>query len=397
MRLPILMMTILLLLNLAVDYYIYSILRSRCRTKAPARFQLISAVVLYLLVIVGICLPRRSGGDEVLLSVMWILFSYFTVYIPKYIFVIFDLISRVPQLFKCRPIKVLSFMGGILSVVIFLAMWWGALINRYRIDIREVSVEIPGLPQSFDGYKMVQFSDIHVGTYGRNDKFVSHMVDKINSMNADVILFTGDIVNRRSEELEPFVDALSRLDAPDGVYSILGNHDYGDYSSWPSESDKKANMELMYELQRAMGWRLLLNESDFVHHGSDSIAIVGVENVGDPPFTVYGSLSDAYPSIGDDVVKILLTHNPAHWTNDIADDENKNIALTLSGHTHAMQMEVMGLSPAVWRYPTWGGLYADEQGKHKLYVNIGVGTVGIPMRLGATPEITVITLKRPER
>ena len=152
-------------------------------------------------------------------------------------------------------------------------------------------------------------------------------------------------------------------------------------------------MILMDSLQKSMGWRLLRNEHVILRQGTDSIALIGVENVGDPPFTVYGSLNDSYPSLGDSVTKVLLTHNPAHWTSDIADNDSINIALSLSGHTHAMQIELFGLSPAVWRYPTWGGLYADTDSRHKLYVNIGIGTVGLPMRVGATPEITVITLR----
>ena len=143
-----------------------------------------------------------------------------------------------------------------------------------------------------------------------------------------------------------------------------------------------------------MGWRLLCNEHVFIHSGADSLALIGVENVGDPPFKNYGSLENAYPNLSDKVTKILLSHNPAHWVDDIADNDSIDIALTLSGHTHAMQIEMLGMSPAKFRYDTWGGLYKDGSGNHKLYVNIGSGTVGMPMRLGATPEITVITLRQ---
>lgn len=359
----------------------------------PSKVQLFSAAALYAFIIVCICLPRRSGSDSTLIWIMWMLFAYFSVYVPKLLFVMVDLIASVPCLFKSHRIGAVSMVGGVLSIMCFLAMWWGALVNRYRIDVKELTVEIPGLPERFDGYKIVQFSDFHVGTYGNDDSYVRKVVDKINSLNCDLIVFTGDIVNRRTDELLPFVDALSGLEAPDGVYSILGNHDYGDYSDWDTAEDKARNMEMMYDLQADMGWHLLRNESDFLKIDNDSIAIVGVENVGDPPFKVYGSISKAYPSIDDDNVKILLTHNPAHWVNEIANGD-ANVALTLSGHTHAMQIELFGVSPAVWRYPTWGGLYEDDGKQHKLYVNIGIGTVGIPTRIGATPELTVITLKR---
>ena len=208
-------------------------------------------------------------------------------------------------------------------------------------------------------------------------------------------MFTGDIVNRRSNELLPHTGALSRITARDGVYSILGNHDYGDYCEWPSAKAKQDNMNLLRSLQKGMGWKLLLNETEWLRRGGDSIAIIGVENIGDPPFHTYGDLAISYPgNLGDTTTKILLSHNPMHWVNDISGHTDKNIALTLAGHTHAMQMELFGWSPAEWRYPTWGGLYTDPEGRQNLYVNIGIGAVGMPMRIGATPEITTITLRK---
>ena len=394
MRLPLVPMMIVLLVNVVIDYYIWRVARGRCRSKVPSRIQLISAFLIYLGLFVTICLPRRSGSDDTLAIVMWLLFGYFSVLVSKALFVIFDLLASLPRVFGRRRVRWISLAGGVLAVVAFLAMWWGALVNRFRIDVKEVTVEIAGLPQEFDGFTIAQFSDIHVGTYGGDTTYVSHVVDRINSLDTDLIVFTGDIVNRRTEELLPFVGPLSRLDAPYGVYSILGNHDYGDYSEWESPTAKQANMDEMYRLQKNMHWTLLLNEHEWLRRGNDSIALVGVENVGDPPFKIYGSLPEAYPTLSDDVTKILLSHNPAHWTDDIADNDSINVALTLSGHTHAMQIEVLGWSPAVFRYPTWGGLYSDSSHKGQLYVNIGLGAVGIPMRLGATPEITVLTLRR---
>lgn len=192
----------------------------------------------------------------------------------------------------------------------------------------------------------------------------------------------------------PHLEPLSRLDADFGVYSILGNHDYGDYSTWESEAAKQADVDALVAAQRSIGWDVLLNEHRIIHCGPDSIALIGVENVGDPPFKIYGSLADSYPNLSDPLTKILLTHNPAHWNQEIENNDSAKVALTLSGHTHAMQMEILGYSPAVFRYSNWGGLYHDAKGKHPLYVNIGTGTVGLPMRLGATPEITVLKLKK---
>ena len=393
MRIPLQFLITVIVLSLLVDGYIYIVARRRCISKVPARLQLVSAVLLYVALIVGVSMPRRSGDDGSLLFIMWVLFGYMTFIVPKLVFVVVDAVASLPVLWHGRRWRWLSLTGGFIAIVAFLAMWWGALVNRFRIDVREVDFEFPHLPAAFDGFRIVQISDLHVGTYGDDDRFMRKLVGVINGLHPDAVMFTGDIVNRHSSELAPFVDALSGIEAPYGVFSILGNHDYGDYADWPSEADKAADVAALCAMQESMGWKLLLNQTEFIHSGRDSIAVIGVENIGDPPFRIYGSLLKAYPGVGDSVSKILLSHNPAHWTDSISDHDDVNIALTLSGHTHAMQIEVAGLSPAAMRYATWGGMYGDETGRHALYVNIGAGTVGMPMRLGATPEITLITLK----
>lgn len=394
MRLPIIPLLVFLVLNVFVDTYIYGILKHRFRSLLPSKIQLWSANALFILILAVICLPKRNCSNGMLMAMMWMLYTYIAFYLPKYLFVIIDLIAKIPCLFKRHRLSWLSITGAVLSVVTFVALWWGALVNRFNIDVNDVEIEIAGLPDGFDGYRIVQFSDMHVGTFGNDTTFVSTFVDRINALNPDLIVFTGDIVNSKTTELPPFVAPLSRLNAPDGVYSILGNHDYGDYSEWPSAEAKKGNLELMKKLQADMGWHLLLNETVMLRQDGDSIALIGVENIGDPPFKVYGSLSKAYPQLSDSVSKILLTHNPAHWTDSISGNADMRVPLSLSGHTHAMQLEILGWSPAKYRYPTWGGLYNDSDNQHQLYVNIGGGTVGFPARVGATPEITLITLKK---
>lgn len=360
MRIPLLFLITVIVLSLLVDGYIYIMVRRRCVSKVPARLQLVSAVLLYMALIVGVSMPRRSGDDGSLLFIMWVLFGYMTFIMPKLVFVVVDAVALLPVLWHGRRWRWLSLTGGVIAIVAFLAMWWGALVNRFRVDVREVDFEFPHLPAAFDGFKIVQISDLHVGTYGDDDRFVRKLVGVINGLHPDAVMFTGDIVNRHSSELIPFVDALSGIEAPYGVFSILGNHDYGDYADWPSEADKAADVAALCAMQESMGWKLLLNQTEFIHSGRDSIAVIGVENIGDPPFRIYGSLPKAYPGVGDSVSKILLSHNPAHWTDSISDHDDVNIALTLSGHTHAMQIEVAGLSPAAMRYATWGGMYGDE-------------------------------------
>ncbi|MCM1110796.1 MAG: metallophosphoesterase [Clostridium sp.] len=397
MRLPFVILIILLAVGLAADLYIWRILRRRCRSTWPARIQAAGAAALTLLWGVIALMPSRGGDDRTLDTLMWLLFTYLSFYIPKYIFIIFDLAASIPKLWRGKRLKFFSMIGFVLAIIACLTIWWGALLNRYRTQIIEEDIWIPDLPEAFEGYRIVQFSDFHVGTYGRDTTFVDKVVGEINSLGGDMIVFTGDIVSRRTSELLPFVAPLSKLHAPDGVYSVLGNHDYGDYYNWPNDEAKRQNMSKMIELQKEMGWHLLNNEHVMIRRGDDKIALIGVENVGDPPFHTYGSLPDAYPNASDNTVKILLSHNPAHWDQDIADNPDNRIALTLSGHTHAMQISLFGMSPARMRYKTWGGLYHDREGDHQLYVNIGVGTVGVPMRIGATPEITVLTLRRGTR
>ena len=385
----------LLIINAAVDWYILWQINHRCRhTVFWRRLHLSSAIILACTLIAVILIPTRGGDNATLLTKMWLLFSYLTVYVSKMTAVIFDLIASVPRLFNRRRIKVITIAGIFVACMLFAAMWWGALFNRFNIDNREVTVEITDLPAEFDGYRIVQFSDLHTGTYGNDTAYVGRLVDNINALHPDLIVFTGDIVNRESAEMVPFEPVLSRLQAPDGVLAILGNHDYGDYKNWPSPLHKSANMESLFNSYRRTGIKMLRDTTVYLSRGGDSIAIIGVENIGDPPFPTYGSLRQAYPDLSDQRVKILLSHNPAHWCDSIRDNDDVAVDLTLSGHTHAMQIEMAGISPSALIYETWGGLYADNHEHHQLYVNIGEGCVGFPMRLGATPEVTVLTLRR---
>ena len=392
MRFPLLPILIILIFNLLIDFYLWRRLKKSSYNILWRKLHVVLASICNIALVVVICVPKRSGDNADLSSIMWTIYAWFSIYIPKLLFVFFDLLASVPLIFHRKRLKILDLAGIVIAAAVFIIMWWGALINRYNIDVNRVDVEIEGLPAAFDGYTIAQISDLHVGTYGYDTTYVAEVVDEVNSLSPNMIAFTGDIVNRISSELEPFVGTLSQLKAPDGVYSILGNHDYGDYYNWPSDAQKQANLEHLCNLQKQMGWKMLNNAYDIVRRSNDSIAIIGVENVGDPPFHTYGDLDAAYPALDDPTTKILLSHNPAHWDNDIQDAPDKNIALTLSGHTHAMQMCVFGWSPAAFRYPTWSGLYKDND-KHRLYVNIGIGEVAIPSRIGATPEITLITLR----
>jgi Predicted phosphohydrolases len=397
MRLPLLLILPILILDILADWYICRAVWRRCTR--GARFwrpiSLWSSIVLGVGLLAAIAWPKKSASDYDLTGLMWFLYCYFSIYVPKYLFIIIDLLGKVPQLWHRRRIKGFAHAGITVAVLTFGLMWWGALVNRYRIEVKEIEFADPSMPSSFEGLTIAQISDLHTGSYGSDTTYVAKVVETVNALHPDIIVFTGDIVNRRSKELKPFVSTLSRLNAPLGVYSVLGNHDYGDYYAWDSAADKEANMQELYSMQHDMGWTLMNNSAHTFHAGPDSLVLIGVENIGDPPFPIYGDLDKAYPGdLADSAFKILLSHNPAHWVDDIAGSPDKNIALTLSGHTHAMQMELFGLSPATFRYDTWGGMYADIDSTRRLYVNIGIGEVGVPARIGATPEITLFTLRR---
>ncbi len=390
MRLPLAIAIIALLSGLLFDWYIISILNRR----RIARVYATIAALMGIELLVAIILPRNSGSNEVLLVVMWMLYAYLTFYVARLTFCIFSLICRIPRLWHSNPLKQSGIIAGIVSLAVFSAMWWGALINRFNLEIERIDVSYTSLPESFNGFRILQFSDFHVGTYGDDPKFITTVVDSINSLKPDIILFTGDIVNRRSDELTPFTDILARLSAPYGVYSVLGNHDYGDYSRWPDEQSKTDNLELLLQMQKNMGWHLLNNSHITLKNGSDSLQLIGVENWGEPPFSTYGNLLEAYPTPSDPAFKILLTHNPMHWLQEIQNDSTQRFDLTLSGHTHAMQFEIGKWSPSKWRYPIYDGLYSAPDSTRYIYVSRGIGTVGMPARIGASPVMTLITLHR---
>jgi uncharacterized protein len=285
-------------------------------------------------------------------------------------------------------------IGLLISIIPFLSVIYGVAFGRYNFNVNHINLSFKNLPPAFDGLKIVQFSDFHTGSLdGHQDKF-RKAFEIINKQNPDILVFTGDMVNNYANEAVPWIALISDLKAKYAKLSILGNHDYGDYSGWPSEEAKKANLDKLTEYHKKMGFNLLLNQAFILKRDSQSIAILGVENWGEKPFPQYGKLDLAIEEAKNIPFKILLSHDPTHWQYQV---KGKNdIALTLSGHTHAMQLAIniggFSWSPVSIKYPRWKGLYS-ENGQY-LYVNIGLGYIGFPGRVGANPEITVFELKR---
>lgn len=283
-------------------------------------------------------------------------------------------------------------LGLAVAAFPFLSFIHGITIGKYKYKIKRVNLIFPDLPIAFNGYKILQFSDMHSGSFD-SLKRVKKGIEKIQAEEADLILFTGDMVNNLADEVKPFVSMLKDLKAKDGKYSILGNHDYGDYIAWANKEAKIENLYRLINFQHEAGFHLLMNENIVLKRGNESIRLAGVENWGKPPFPQHGDLKKALSGINAEEFTVLMSHDPSHWDLEVL-KAKKKIHLTLSGHTHGMQMgfDIPGLkwSPVKYKYPRWSGLY--EELDRYLYVNNGFGFLGFPGRVGIYPEITVFEL-----
>ena len=272
---------------------------------------------------------------------------------------------------------------------------YGIYKGRYNFKVLNYTLHFEDLPAAFDGYRITQISDIHSGSFDDVEK-VEYAINLVNAQQSDVILFTGDMVNNKAEELLPYINIFNKLQAKDGLFSVLGNHDYGDYVTWESQEAKHQNLEKLKTIQKEMGFNLLLNESRFIEKSGERIALVGVENWGIGGFKQAGDLNLASSNINNNDFKILMSHDPSHWEKQVLKDDY-HYHLTLSGHTHGMQfgIEIPGWikwSPIKWRYKYWAGIY-NVMGQY-INVNRGFGYLAFPGRVGIWPEITVIELKK---
>jgi predicted MPP superfamily phosphohydrolase len=279
-------------------------------------------------------------------------------------------------------------LGGTLFGSLFLGFR-----NKYNYQLKRVSLTYGHLPAAFKGIKIAHISDIHVGSL-EDKRAVQAGIDILLQQKPDLVLFTGDLVNNKASEMEGWEEIFSRIKAPLGVYSILGNHDYGDYVAWPTAEDKQANLFRLQQIHAGMGWRLLMNEHVLLEKGGEKIALMGIENWGAKGrFPKYGKMTQAYPGTEQVPFKILMSHDPSHWDAQVR-TEYPDIDLMLSGHTHGMQFGLENpffkWSPVQWMYRQWAGLY--EEGNQKLYVNRGFGFIGYPGRVGILPEITLLEL-----
>jgi predicted MPP superfamily phosphohydrolase len=374
------------------------------------------AYFLFVIMVVGnlifytLILDRSTTNEPKLMYAIGFFLSLFVFQILVTIFLMGEDIFRIPQgiyayfskipdqnQFLPQRRKLISQIAVGLAAIPFTSLLYGMFRGKYNFKVLTYELEYDDLPEAFEGFKITQISDIHSGSFD-NPKKVQYGVDLVNAQGSDVVFFTGDLVNNKADEILPWIETFKKINAKHGVYSVLGNHDYGDYMRWESPEAKKKNMQALEKAQKQMGWDLLLNQSRFIEKDGQRIAVIGVENWGSG-FKQVGDLNKALADVSEKDFKILMSHDPSHWEAEVLPHPFK-IHLTLSGHTHGMQfgIEIPGWikwSPVKWRYKQWAGVY-QESDQH-LNVNRGFGYLAYPGRVGIWPEVTVITLTKSKK
>ncbi len=324
--------------------------------------------------------------------------AFSLIYFPKIVWVIFSVIEDIFMFIltasgiEIFPPYVISYSGFILSVILILFLLYGMLIGRFRYKIYHVRIPVRNLPLPLENLRIIHLSDIHIGSFYRFRKQIRKAIHRINALQPDLILFSGDMVNNFSEEINGWEQEFKQLHSVYGKYAVLGNHDYGDYYTWTSDEEKNRNKKILFRFFKETGFHLLMNETIQVKTRDSKLNIIGVENWGSPPFKQYGNLKRALENQLPSGIKILLSHDPSHWDAEVLN--KTDIDVTLSGHTHGMQLGIrLGRyewSPSGWLYKRWGGLYCENG--QSLYVNRGMGFIGLPMRIGILPEIACLQL-----
>ena len=389
-----------------IDIYAFQAIKTISKNHFIQGVYVFSSVAILVFFIYAITSPDARTNPKM----MYIYGLFLALFVPKIIAVIAMFGEDVIRVFVGVFYKIgggseASFMPSRrkfvstvalgIAAIPFGALLYGMIKGKYNYKVLQYTLEFDDLPSSFDGYTLTQISDIHSGSFDNPEK-VKYAVDLVNKQQSDLILFTGDLVNNVAQEMDAWKDTFATLKATDGVYSVLGNHDYGDYVSWESAEKKQENLKALIALQKDMGWDVLLNESRTIQKNQQAIKLVGVENWGEGGFKKAGDLEKACADVSAQDFTILMSHDPSHWQSRVK-EHPKNIQLTLSGHTHGMQfgIEIPGWfkwSPVKYRYQNWAGIY-KEFGRY-INVNRGFGYLGYPGRVGIWPEVTVITLKK---
>lgn len=336
---------------------------------------------------------RYNHSYHVSSGLQWMFYLFGLIYIPKIVYIFFFHTNKLSNKLFGQKSGVIRKMGYIIAVFLAFIMFYGNLITRDKLELVKQKIEIKNLPESFDEYKIAIFSDFHVGNWNDHFRIMNPLIQMINNENPDIIIFAGDMVNNFSDELNGWEPYFRQLKSKQGNFAVLGNHDYGDYTNWKTNEMKEKNLEDIKQHIRNLGFHLLLNENQDIIKDTDTISMVGVENWSNSHFHNYGVLNKALKGIKKHRKKILISHNPLHWNAEIVGEND--VFLTIAGHTHGGQIGIinkcMKISPAQLVFEEWEGLHKkDEQ---YLYVNRGIGYVGVPLRVGIRPEVTILTLK----
>jgi len=400
---------ILCALFLFIEFYSYQAFRTLIKVRwALVSYQIISLLLLIFIIYSFTQFDRSIGQTKQTMFTMGLMLL---VYVPK---IVLTLVMFGEDIFRIGASLLNYFMYNTprkemmpdrrrfisqvalgLAAVPFLSLIYGIFEGKYNFKVFKQTIFFPDLPEAFDGFKITQISDVHSGSFDNPEK-INYAIDLINKQESDMILFTGDIVNTHAKEMHPWLETFNRIkNYKYGKFAVLGNHDYGEYVTWPSEKEKEETFQQIKKLYGQIGFKLLLNEHTYIQKGDDKIALIGVENWG-VNFKKAGDLNKASENVNQDDFKILMSHDPSHWDAEIK-EHPKNFHLTLAGHTHGMQfgIEIPGYfkwSLAQYIYKQWAGLY-ENLGRY-VYVNRGFGFHAYPGRVGIMPEITVIELKK---
>ena len=401
---------IVVLILFLVDLYVFQAVKTAMQSFAPTTQKVVYFIhwAVFAITAGTFALVSATRGTPPSAFQTYLASTLFIIFASKLIVVLFLMLDDVVRLgkfafnsvskeveFDPSRNRFLNQMGLLVAAIPFSAFIYGMIKGAYDYRINLVTLRFPHLPQAFDGYKMLQISDLHTGSFNSQEP-LREAVRLINQQEADLVFFTGDLVNNMAVELDGHLDTLKEIKAKTAVYSVLGNHDYGDYVRWSSPEEKRQNLQNLIDGHGKMGWQILMNENRIIEKDGEQIAVLGVENWGNRAgFPKYGRLEDAYRGTENSPFKVLLSHDPSHWDGEV-NKKFQDIDLTLSGHTHGMQfgVNIPGLkwSPAQYVYEQWAGLY--KRGRQYLYVNTGLGFLGYPGRVGFLPEITVFELKR---
>jgi predicted MPP superfamily phosphohydrolase len=401
---------IVLLLLFLIDLYVFQAIKTVTQNLDPTAQKAIYFLywAVFAITAATFALATATRGTPPNAYKTYLASTLFIIFASKLVVVLFLLLDdglRIGKIvlneangntgFDPSRNKFLNQMGLLVAAVPFTAFIYGMVKGAYDYQVKRVTLRFPNLPQAFDGYKMLQISDLHTGSFNSTEP-LREAVQLINKQEADLVFFTGDLVNNMAVEVQQHIDTLKEIKAKTAVFSVLGNHDYGDYVAWPSAEAKRENLRTLIDSHGRMGWQILLNENRIIEKDGEKIAILGVENWGNRVgFPKHGRLEDAYKGAEDSPFKVLLSHDPSHWDGEV-NQKYDDIDLTLSGHTHGMQFGVnipgWKWSPVQYVYEQWSGLY--KKGRQHLYVNTGLGFLGYPGRVGFLPEITVFELKR---